>query len=221
MNSYLYREKRVMGRMAALLGNASGAAYWTAGAEALLPRLRSMFYVPPAAAPTGDAAAADSGAFFQDRYFNGSAVPVRGAEGFAALFCGVATQEQADAVATTIGDPRLFALNFSLPTVSMNDLHFNTGSAVPNGPSDWEGATWLDQSWFAWQGLKDYGHLDLAEHIKTRVFMHGQGMRAGDQTPFGEYYNPITGERYGSRHFSWTSAHILLWAAEPVAVPFV
>jgi hypothetical protein len=35
-----------------------------------------------------------------------------------------------------------------------------------------------------------------------------------DTTPIGEYYNPLTGERLGSTHFSWSAAHILMWAAE-------
>ena len=37
LNSYLYREKRTLARMAAVLGNSSGAAYWTAQADTLLP----------------------------------------------------------------------------------------------------------------------------------------------------------------------------------------
>ena len=41
------------------------------------------------------------GGFFQDRYFNGSFVAVQGCEGYAALFCGVATAHQAVAVAKT------------------------------------------------------------------------------------------------------------------------
>ena len=69
--------------------------------------------------------------YFQDRYFNGSAVNVQGCEGFAALFCGVATDAQAAAMAAVLGDPSLFLLNFSLPTVSKADPHFDPTKYSP------------------------------------------------------------------------------------------
>ena len=72
----------------------------------------------------------------------GSTVDVQGCEGFAALFCGVATDSQAAAMANVLGDPSLFLLNFSLPTVSKANPHFDPTKY-------WEGPTWIDQSWFA------------------------------------------------------------------------
>ena len=191
MNSYLYREKIVLAKMAALAGNTTGEQYWTSAAAALLPRLRETFFVPAADGATADAPSCatsiaqhdcsphpghrwhnssqpvcqqlgccwhqngtkptghrcikkeapgpphpptppqppqppyhPTGAFFQDRYFNGNSVPVQGCEGFAALFCGVATPEQAAAMAATLSDPSRWLLNFSLPTVSKSNPHF-------------------------------------------------------------------------------------------------
>ena len=46
------------------------------------------------------------------------------------------------------------------------------------------------------------------------MFLRGSGMRHGDVTPIHEYYDPITGGQLGSPHFSWSAAHILMWAAE-------
>ena len=82
-----------------------------------------------------------------DRYFNGSFVAVQGCEGYAALFCGVATAQQAVAVGKTLSDTKRFLLNFSLPTASAANPAFN-----PNGY--WKGSTWLDQVWFAYTGLQ-------------------------------------------------------------------
>lgn len=76
--------------------------------------------------------------FFQDRYFNGTFVPVQGCEGYSALFCEVATSKQAEAVAITLSDPKRFLLNFSLPTASAQNPMFNA-----NGY--WKGSTWIDQ----------------------------------------------------------------------------
>ena len=197
MNSYLYREKQVLAEMAVVLNNASGHAYWQASAAHLLPRLQKMFY-----------AENDDHAFFQDRYFNGSSSSIQGCEGYAALFSGVASQAQATAMAKTLSDPDMFLLNFSLPSVSKTNSHFNATNY-------WEGPTWLDQSWFASQGLLRYGFTELAAELKSRVFLRGSGMQYGDVTPLHEYYNPITGEQLGSPHFSWSAAHILMWASSP------
>jgi hypothetical protein len=146
INAYLYREKGVLAQMATLLHNTSGAAYWKADAAQLLPRLREMFYVPAAApsSPSSPATVAAStsnrtpkapkapkAGFFQDRFFNQSMMPVRGCEGFAALFCGVASPTQASSmVLSTI---RIFScLNFRChlsrkPTLT--SLRWNTGKA--------------------------------------------------------------------------------------------
>jgi len=127
LNSYLYREKLTLAAMATALGNRSGAAHWSAEASALLPILQQHFFKPDAAG---------GGGFFQDRYFNGSFVAVQGCEGYAALFCGVATAHQAVAVGKTLSDTKRFLLNFSLPTASAANPAFN-----PNGY--WKGSTWL------------------------------------------------------------------------------
>merc|ERR1712061_846865 len=77
LNAYLYKDKRTMASMAAALGNTSGAHMWNTSANVLLPRLQSTFYVHDASNERG---------FFQDRYINGTALPVQGCEGYAALF---------------------------------------------------------------------------------------------------------------------------------------
>jgi hypothetical protein len=46
LNAYLYREKRTLAKMAAVLGNGTAGAAWTTEAEALLPVLQAYFYKP-------------------------------------------------------------------------------------------------------------------------------------------------------------------------------
>eukprot|EP00928_Gymnodinium_smaydae_P076137 TRINITY_DN59124_c0_g1_i1.p1 TRINITY_DN59124_c0_g1~~TRINITY_DN59124_c0_g1_i1.p1 ORF type:complete len:362 (+),score=50.47 TRINITY_DN59124_c0_g1_i1:3-1088(+) len=220
LNAYLYREKRVMAKMATVLNNASAAHMWTAQADALLPRLQSYFFVP-----TPDA-------FFQDIYYTsapmnlgnrtaGQPVPVQGCEGYAALFCEVATLQQARSMAATLADPSKFLLNFTLPTASKANPYFGAESY-------WKGSAWIDQVWFAYSGLKIYAKRladagdaseskrlsDLASEIKRRTFAIGQGFGANDIVPFNEHYNPETGKPIGAQHFSWTAAHVLMWSAE-------
>jgi len=206
LNSYLYLDKRVLALAADKLGNSSAAAAWSASADALRSRLQQVFYV-------ADSGSADSG-FFQDRYMNGTAVPVQGCEGYAALFAEVASAPQAAAMARVLADERRFLANFSLPTVSRADRHYQ-----PRGY--WKGSTWLDQTWFAYAGLLSYSrqpgldHLSaLAAEIKRRMFALGKGFRAPDPTPLNEHYEPESGAPLGAAHFGWTSAHVVLWATE-------
>ncbi|CAE7826383.1 ygjK [Symbiodinium sp. CCMP2592] len=214
LNSYLYKDKLTLFAMADALGMVQEARDWKAAAEALLPKLRQTFFVPDGRA-----------GFFSDVYFNGTALPIEGCEGYAALFAGVANLSQAAQVADTLRDPGKFFLNFSLPSVSKQNAFYN-----PHGY--WKGPTWLDQTWFAYSGLRSYaaearrrGDEDseatfshLASVLKSRVFERGRGFSDKDQTPLNEHYNPETGDPEGAQHFSWTAAHTLMWTSEGHAV---
>lgn len=204
LNSYLYQEKRFLSKMATALRLADDAQRWREAAEQLLPRLQ-IFFVERAA-------------FFSDVYFNGSVLPIKGCEGFAALFNGVATLPQALKVVDTLRDPTQFFLNFSLPTVSKDNQFFNAHGY-------WKGPTWIDQTWFAYAGLRRYENLaeaagvasapfsQLASELKQKIFV-GKGFATNDTTPFTEHYDPDTGAAEGVPQFSWTAAHVLMWAME-------
>eukprot|EP00931_Biecheleriopsis_adriatica_P101701 TRINITY_DN76786_c0_g1_i1.p1 TRINITY_DN76786_c0_g1~~TRINITY_DN76786_c0_g1_i1.p1 ORF type:complete len:722 (+),score=150.56 TRINITY_DN76786_c0_g1_i1:36-2168(+) len=211
LNSYLYHEKNVLASMAGQLGLPAASQRWARAAEELLPRLQDAFFV----------AGSQGRGFFQDVYFNGSALPIQGSEGYAALFTGVATLPQALAFAETLSDPDKFLLNFSLPTVSKQNRYYNAKGY-------WKGPTWLDQTWFAYAGLKRYVGLarqqgevkaatklqKLSAELKRRVFRVGKGFAANDTTPLNEHYDAETGEPLGATHFGWTAAHTLMWAME-------
>jgi neutral trehalase len=255
LNGYLYREKRTLAAIATELGNDTTAKEWTADADALLPRLQKMFYLPDSGGNgdngrSGGGGGGGGGGYFQDVFFNGTFLPIQGCEGYTALFAQVATPAQAQAVAVTLSDPKKFLLNFSLPTVSMANPYYKEKGY-------WKGPTWLDQTWFAYTGLKEYGEkqrareqaqsqhqqhqhqhqqhqhhqhqqhqhqrsgaksgvdmIALADKIKSRVFAVGQGFGANDTTPLNEHYDAQTGKPIGTQHFSWTAAHVLMWAQE-------
>ena len=88
----------------------STTAYWKASADALLPLLQTTFF---------HVSEVDGSGYYQDKYFNGTALNIQGCEGYSALFCGVATEKQAAAMTATLSDKSKFNLNFSVPTVSM------------------------------------------------------------------------------------------------------
>jgi hypothetical protein len=54
----------------------------------------------------------------------------------------------------------------------------------------------------------------LADEIKRRTFAVGHGFQPGDTSPLNECYDPLTGIGLRVEQFSWTAAHLLMWAQE-------
>ncbi|MFT2111406.1 MGH1-like glycoside hydrolase domain-containing protein [Marinomonas sp. 2405UD68-3] len=69
----------------------------------------------------------------------------------------------------------------------------------------WRGPSWLHINWMIADGLKHYGHDDVAEELRlaSRSII--------DQSGYWEYFDPITGEGCGGSDFSWTAAIALHW----------
>jgi len=82
---------------------------------------------------------------------------------------------------------------FNIPTTAMNSPWFNPENY-------WLGPVWVNTNWMVLHGLDDYGHPDLAEQLRLTTL--GLVQRAG----FREYFNPLSGEGYGTDSFGWTAA---------------
>ena len=83
------------------------------------------------------------------------------------------------------------------------------GSPVPTTSADsswfnpenyWLGPVWVNTNWMVLHGLREYGRDDLADTVRDRTLalVAGSGYR--------EYFNPFSGEGYGTDSFGWTSA---------------
>jgi hypothetical protein len=67
----------------------------------------------------------------------------------------------------------------------------------------WRGPVWINTDWLLWRGLRQHGWASLAGAIEDSVV--GLVERSG----FREYFDPFTGEGYGSPDFSWTAALLI------------
>jgi hypothetical protein len=67
----------------------------------------------------------------------------------------------------------------------------------------WRGPVWINTDWLLWRGLRQHGRTELARKIEDSVV--GLVERSG----FREYFDPFTGEGYGSDGFSWTAALLI------------
>jgi hypothetical protein len=115
---------------------------------------------------------------------------------FHTLYGEVASEERAsELVERHLLNPRSYwpEAGYPVPTTSMDSTWFNPENY-------WLGPVWVNTNWMVLTGLRSYGKGDLAGQIKdaTVDLVRTAGYR--------EYYNPRTGEGYGTDSFSWTAA---------------
>ncbi len=189
LNSYLFREKQSLAFLADALGDEAESTRWTADAERLGGRIREAMFDP------------ETGWFYDIAIAGDAIVPVQGPEGWIPLWAGVATDEQAAQVRTTLLDPTKFRTHVPFPTVVRDDPEFSDGY--------WRGLVWLDQAYFAIEGLRRYGYDEDAEALTDQLFSNLEGATEPG-VPLFENYHPLTGEGQNVKHFSWTAAHLLL-----------
>ncbi|NMH66214.1 MGH1-like glycoside hydrolase domain-containing protein [Shewanella salipaludis] len=193
LNSYLYAEKQFLARMAQRLTLAVEAAHWLAQAQTLGGQIRSRMF---------DEA---SGFFYDLRLTDGGPQLLtsagKGVEGWIPLWAGVASPAQARRMIAQDLHPQSFATRVPFPSVGADGPNF-----APR--QYWRGPVWLDQAWFALQGLDRYGYRREARSLATQLVEQAQGA-LGDAS-IRENYDPLTGEGLHASNFSWSAAVFLL-----------
>jgi glycogen debranching enzyme len=184
-NTLLCQADRDMAEIAALLGEE--AAPFAARAEATAQALNSRCW---------DAA---QGIYVDYDLVAGAPISVSVAAGFAPLFAGVPSTEQAQRLYSYLNSPAFSALDEQVYPVPSYDRRAPGYS--PN--RYWRGPIWLNINWLIWHGLRRYGFTAYASRVEQAmvelVREHG----------FFEYFNPQTGQGHGTDQFSWTAALLL------------
>lgn len=143
----------------------------------------------------------ETGFFFDRRLSDGSFVKEEGCEAYIPFWTGIATQPQMERALILFTDTAKFATYIPFPTVAADNPKF-----MPKGY--WRGPIWLDQTYFAIKGLRNYGQQQLADDCTRQVFDRLQGLK--EDAPIHENYGTHTGECLKAPHFSWSSAHLLM-----------
>lgn len=142
-----------------------------------------------------------NGFFFDRKLDTGAFIEEPGCEAYTPLWTKVATPAQVKEMLPVLTDSTLFSTYIPFPTIAANNPKYN-----PKGY--WRGPIWLDQTYFAIRGLRNYGYGDLADKYTLQVFDRLQGLKNG--APIHENYGTHTGERLKAPHFSWSSSHLLM-----------
>ena len=141
------------------------------------------------------------GWFCDRRIDDGSFIEEPACEGYTPFWVQIATNEQMDKALVLLTDTAKFSTYIPFPTASADNPKCD-----PNGY--WRGPIWLDQTYQAIKGLRNYGHKDLADKYTRQVFDRCQGL-TGD-APIHENYGTHNGERLQASHFSWSASHLLM-----------
>ena len=143
----------------------------------------------------------EKGFFFDRRLKDGSFIQEPGCEAYTPLWTKVATADQVKAMLPLLTDTAKFSTYIPFPTVAADHPKYN-----PRGY--WRGPIWLDQTYFAIRGLRNYGNNKMADEYTLQVFDRLQGLKEG--APIHENYGTHTGELLKAPHFSWSSSHLLM-----------
>ena len=143
----------------------------------------------------------EKGFFFDRRLKDGSFIQEPGCEAYTPLWTKVATADQVKAMLPLLTDTAKFSTYIPFPTVAADHPKYN-----PRGY--WRGPIWLDQTYFAIRGLRNYGYNKMADEYTLQVFNRLQGLKEG--APIHENYGTHTGELLKAPHFSWSSSHLLM-----------
>ena len=139
--------------------------------------------------------------FFDKRIKDGSFIQEPGCEAYTPLWTEIATSEQLEKMMPLFTDTSKFSTYIPFPTIAADNPKYN-----PKGY--WRGPIWLDQTYFAIRGLRNYGYHELADQYTLQIFDRLQGLKEG--APIHENYGTHTGERLKAPHFSWSSSHLLM-----------
>ncbi len=190
LNAYLVVDAMLLARFATQLGNKADARLLQSEASALARRVRNHLF---------DAASG----LFADRRMDGAGfIGHPGPETWLPLWAGIATPSQARSVARHLADPGSFNTLVPFPSLSRADPAFDAERGY------WRGPVWIDQAYFAVEGLERTGHRELARSTRDRLLRHAAGL--GRDDPVYENYDPLSGRGLNAANFSWSAAHFLL-----------
>jgi putative isomerase len=183
-------EKQTLALMADRLGDRTAAADYRASAATVTAAIQQRMFDPA------------SGWFYDTALGTGRPLTARGRgiEGAVPLWAGVATPAQAAAARAKLVSVDEFATPMPFPTTAKSSPYFN-----PTGY--WRGAVWMDQAYFALEGLKRYGFTADATALADQMRSTAAGMMANG--PLMENYDPTSGAALNSRGFSWSAAMLL------------
>jgi putative isomerase len=117
---------------------------------------------------------------------------------FLPLWAGIPSAEQAERMVGRLRDPRTFAAEHGVRTLSRLEKMYDLRAS--NNPSNWLGPIWGISNYLVFRGLDKYGYGDDARDLAERtVRLFGRDLETTGS--LHEYYHPDNGEPIMTRNF--------------------
>ena len=119
--------------------------------------------------------------------------------GFLPLWCGIASQAQANALVTVnyLADDRLRA---AAGVRSLSSRESMYSLAFSSNPSNWLGPVWIIVNYFTWKALQRYGfHKEAASLADKTIALLATDLEVNGS--LNEYYHPDTGRALSHKGF--------------------
>jgi len=184
LNCYMVTHYLAMGYIADRLNLPGDKKMWLEKADQLSRRINDKLW--------------DEGlGFYVDRdRVTGENGPALSPAGFMPLFVHIAPAARAARVAKLAADSRKFFPG--MPTAAYDTKEFKSDAY-------WRGPAWLNTSFFALKGLRDYGCIQLADAMRSQLLI----WVAQDPSAIREYYDSRTGAGKGAKGFGWSGAFVI------------
>ncbi|WP_329904415.1 MGH1-like glycoside hydrolase domain-containing protein [Porphyromonas pogonae] len=183
LNYYLCYEQMLLKRMAGLLG------LEFKGSRTDLDKLSRAFFDE------------QTGFFYDRRLGSGALIRHQGCEAYTPMWTGLAAPAQVKAMYPILRKSFKFSTYIPFPTVAADNKRYKTDGY-------WRGSIWLDQTYFAIRGLRNYGYRAVADVYTRQVFDRLQGLQGS--SAIYENYDCHSGKPLQAAHFSWSAAHLLM-----------
>lgn len=135
---------------------------------------------------------------------------LKGSSGFAPLWAGVASAEQATiAVDRHWRNSDILNASWGVRTLARNERMYAPGINSGN-PSNWLGPVWIISNYMTWEGLRQYGFHEEAAVLaqKTRRLLMQDIAKTGQ---VHECYHPDTGApNFNGNFLSWNTLGLLM-----------
>jgi len=190
LNTYICLQEEALARIAREIGEKADSKRWEqASAEHLRQLIRNMWD-------------ADKGLFWA--YHNGKKIDVMTPINLFPLFISGLPHDIAIRLVDNLMDRNTFWSRYPIPTVALNDPHFNPCQM-------WRGPTWININYLFVDGLFRCGFPEQARKLRQRTLE----LIAG-QDDICEYYHPVTGEKCpdAAPIFGWSAALYIDFAVQ-------
>ena len=184
LNCYLVREMRAFARIADMKGQPKIAEKYRQDADRKAELIRTLLWDEK------------QGFFYDHRYKGNALIPVKSISGFAPLWAGVATPEQARRIIFgQLMNPSEFWSAWPVPALARSEPGYSEKQMANDLGCSWRANTWISTNYMVYHGLKNYGYDQLADVLayKTEELMKNAGDR--------EYYHSESGTGTGLNPF--------------------